>query len=282
MMPDGASVEELCNITIFREYIAENAESFYDYANNVRGREVENGRLHVVYGARKGASWGMASFSNTSANSNLRLQFLTPREGTDAASSLGWEHTVHHGTAEVKVGPNAEENAGLPGTEGGQRLSNQCLFASTLSIRLSDDVWKNHRPKETVQVRNHDKSDSENDTAGSSATPLGSAVSPQRHNTVGTPANTGSRRRPRRGNNRSVQTIPASIDPSTSESDSDYNQDVIVESSGPSSVGYHLYHSVHPYSRPTESSVSLRNIDRILIEDGSYHVYYRVEDLTLL
>ena len=122
MMPDGASVEELCNITILREYIAKNAESFYDYANNVRGREVENGRLHVVYGVRKGASWGMASFSNTSANSNLRLQFLTPREGADAASSLGWEHTVHHGTAEVKVGPHAEENAGLPGTEDGLGL----------------------------------------------------------------------------------------------------------------------------------------------------------------
>ena len=237
MMPDGASVEELCNITIFREYIAENAESFYDYANNVRGREVENGRLHVVYGARKGASWGMASFSNTSANSNLRLQFLTPREGADAASSLGWEHTVHHGTAEVKVGPHAEENAGLPGTEDGQRLSNQCLFASTLSIRLSDDVWKKHQPKETVQVCNHDKSDSENDTAGSSATSLGSSVPPQRHNAGDAPANTGSRRRPRRGNNRSLQTV----EPSPSESDSGYNQDVIVETSAPSSVGCHRY-----------------------------------------
>ena len=36
-------------------------------------------------------------------------------------------------------------------------------------------------------------------------------------------------------------------------------------------------YSVHPYSCQTESSVSLRNIDRILVENGSYHVHYRVE-----
>ncbi|KJA27004.1 hypothetical protein HYPSUDRAFT_979471 [Hypholoma sublateritium FD-334 SS-4] len=232
MMPDGASVEELCNITILREYIAKNAESFYDYANNVRGREVENGRLHVVYGVRKGASWGMASFSNTSANSNLRLQFVMPREGGDAASALGWEHTVHHGTAEVKVGPHVDENAGLPGTEDGRRLSNQCLFASTLSIRLSDDIWNKHQPKETVQVHYRDRSDSENDSVGFSSS---SAVSPQRANATGVSANTGSLRGPRRGSNRSLQLLPTSIEPSPSESDSECNHDVILEASGPSS-----------------------------------------------
>lgn len=176
----------------------------------------------------------------------MRLQFLTPREGGDAASALGWAHTVHHGTAEVKVGPHVEENAGLPGTEDGRRLSNQCLFASTLSIRYSDDVWKKHLPKETVQVCYVDRSDSKNDSAGSSANSPSSAVSPQRANAADGSANTRSRRRPRGGNNRSLQALPASIDPSPSESDLKYNHDVILES-GPSSVSCRQSHSDHPY-----------------------------------
>ncbi|KAJ7757754.1 hypothetical protein DFH07DRAFT_699793, partial [Mycena maculata] len=61
-LPHGAHLEKLENLGKMQEYAAKNAESWYRYINDVRGRGLTNGALYLVTGCEKSPSWGMASF----------------------------------------------------------------------------------------------------------------------------------------------------------------------------------------------------------------------------
>ena len=225
IMPDGASVEELSNISIFRDYIRKNAEAFYNYANNARGREISNGQLHVVYGSRKSSSWGISAFSNTSADSKLHLQFLPAAEGGRYNSSITWQHRLRSGMADVKVGPDDEEHEDLPVSEDGRKLKNQCLFASTLSIRLSDSTWNKCLPRISVKI--HDNLDSDNHFPSSSSH-LSSPLSSTSNQVNNNASRTGS---PYKTHNRVLNN-----NEHASEGD-------IIEKASPSSVNIKLFSS---------------------------------------
>ena len=165
-MPDGAFVEDLVNLSKFRDYVADHAANWYKFVNGPRGREALNGDVRVVVGCDKATSWGMVTFDNTSSaqQSNFRLKFYPLQSQHNAGTfsntssaqqsnlhlkfrplqshhyigtAYGWEHS---GVAEVRVGPEPGENQEL-GETPRRQLRNQCLFMRTLSVTLSDSVW---------------------------------------------------------------------------------------------------------------------------------------------
>ena len=138
-MPDGAHSQDLGNLGNFRDYVAEHADNWYKFVNGRRGREANNGDIRVVIGCDKTISWGMATFSNFAQQSNFRLQFRPLENGNrqSVGSAYTWEHT---GMADVRVGPDLDENDELGGTAD-HPLRNQCLFMRTLNVTLEDDVW---------------------------------------------------------------------------------------------------------------------------------------------
>ena len=104
MMPDGATMEQLCNDHALKAYIKGNGKMIYHYAKKVRGRDIENGGLHVVIGSVKSASWGIATFCNASKQSKFRLEFQSSHKyGGLAIGPMSWRHTIHSGTADVKA-----------------------------------------------------------------------------------------------------------------------------------------------------------------------------------
>ena len=142
-MPEGAYSEDLSNSLRLRQYIATHAEDWYKFVNGPRGREAQNGDLHVVVGCDKTTSWGMATFANSSLSqeTNFRLKFSALGEQQserNAGEKYMWEHS---GVAEVRVGPGRGENEELGETES-NRLQNQCLFLRTLNVTLSEKVWE--------------------------------------------------------------------------------------------------------------------------------------------
>ncbi|KDR78144.1 hypothetical protein GALMADRAFT_17050, partial [Galerina marginata CBS 339.88] len=66
-MPVGANSEDVASIAKFRKYMVANAEHWYRYILDVRGREPQNGDVLLVTGWDKTTAWGMATFSKTTA-----------------------------------------------------------------------------------------------------------------------------------------------------------------------------------------------------------------------
>ena len=149
-MPDGAYYQELGNLGKFRDYVAEHADNWYKFVNGPLGREAENGDIRVVTGCDKTISWGMATFSNFAQQSNFRLQFRPLEISTrpSVGSAYTWEHS---GMADVRVGPDLDENDELGGTAD-HPLRNQCLFMRTLNVTLEDDVWAQINPSQVTQA----------------------------------------------------------------------------------------------------------------------------------
>ena len=141
-MPQGVRSEDLGNFARFREYAAANVAHWYKFVNGLRGREAKNGDVRLVVGFDKTTSWGMATFANQTQQNNCRLRFGPPEGAglTTPASNYTWEHS---GTAEVRVGPDSEENDELKrdGDAPDVQFENQCIFVRTLNVTLTDDVW---------------------------------------------------------------------------------------------------------------------------------------------
>ena len=142
-MPEGAYSEDLSNFSRVRQYIVSHAEDWYKFVNGPRGREAQNGDLHVVVGCDKTTSWGMATFADSSLSqeTSFRLKFSALGEQQsqrNAGNKYMWEHS---GVAEVRVGPGRGENEELGETDS-NRLRNQCLFLRTLNVTLSEKVWE--------------------------------------------------------------------------------------------------------------------------------------------
>ena len=139
-MPQGAYAEDLANISQFRQYFSANAENWYRYINNIRGREAKNGDVRLVVGCDKTSSWGMATFSNSTVQ-DFRLKFkLTSESGS--RRTYGWEYS---GMVDARVGPDPEEMEELAPTDepgNSSAYKNQCLFVRTLNATLRDDAWK--------------------------------------------------------------------------------------------------------------------------------------------
>ena len=138
VMPQGAYAEDLANVSRFRQYLSANAESWYRYVNDVRGREARNGDVRLVVGCDKTSSWGMATFKDSTAR-DFHLKFK-PTDRGGSTRTCGWEYS---GMIEARVAPDPEDMVELRTTDDSGHLGrNLCLFARTLNATLRDDVWQ--------------------------------------------------------------------------------------------------------------------------------------------
>ena len=139
-MPDGAFREDLRSTTLFRDFAAENAESWYRFINGPCGWELGNGELRLVTGCDKTTSWGLAAYQNiqcegdSSDGSLLRFRKTSVAGDCVPGTTHCWEH---EGTAEVKAGPEIDED--MSGS--GARARNQCTFIRSHTVMLSDAGW---------------------------------------------------------------------------------------------------------------------------------------------
>jgi len=132
VMPKGAYRKAVKSIRNMRDYMTPSTiESWYKYAVKVRGRDLQNGDIRLVYACDKAPSWGIATVSGT----NGRPVSLTFKEVKDQGT-YEWEY---NGTADIarRVGPCRDENRDLDGV-----VHNQCLFLRTLNAQFSDQRWK--------------------------------------------------------------------------------------------------------------------------------------------
>ena len=179
-MPRGARSEDLGNYARFRKYAAANVADWYKFVNGHRGREAENGDVHLVVGSDKTTSWGIATFVNQTQQNSCRLKFC-PSEG-DSASTYTWSE--NSGATDVRAGPDSGVSDALriESDPPDFQFENQCLFVRTLNITLTDDVWADiHSTLGSVHVdprhvRDHSESAS-NHPQSSSPTGGGSNLS---------------------------------------------------------------------------------------------------------
>jgi len=129
-MPQGVQAQDLANVSVFRRYLSGNAENWYRYVNNVRGREARNGDVRLVIGCDKTSSWGMATFANSS-NRNISFNFKPNGETQNHI----WDCS---GIVEARAGPDRQETEMLTLQDGKSGiLMNQCLFVRTLNATFA-------------------------------------------------------------------------------------------------------------------------------------------------
>ena len=145
-MPQGAYHEDLKNISRFKDYALTHAESWYQYASEVSGREIGNGELHMVTGCDKTTCWGIATYSHIQAEhpeGSVTLLSFEPvgNEGHGRQLSYPTYAWDHKSAVEAKVGPEEDELMDL-WVQGSAPLRNQCTFIRSLTPALGRDDWQ--------------------------------------------------------------------------------------------------------------------------------------------
>ncbi|KAJ7471527.1 hypothetical protein B0H11DRAFT_1371391 [Mycena galericulata] len=125
-LPHGARLEKLANLESMKQHVAKNAESWYTYINDVRGRGLANGDLYLVTGCEKSSSWGMASFH--SIHEEFQLTFK-PTADANAAYKYRWK------------GIHGRKNPARTKTSKPALMINQTTFVHGFSISLGGGIW---------------------------------------------------------------------------------------------------------------------------------------------
>ncbi|KAK7016370.1 hypothetical protein R3P38DRAFT_1404851 [Favolaschia claudopus] len=154
-LPHGAHLEKLENLESMRRYAAKNAESWYQYVNQTRGRGLSNGSLYLVTGWEKAESWGMATFQDVSVQKQFQLSF---RPTTDA----------EHGYRYRWQGAHSHRKYADPRTED----LNQTTFIHAFAISVCSGIWGKLFGAETCQLVD---SSTFTDSSGRSFIPFGSS-----------------------------------------------------------------------------------------------------------
>jgi hypothetical protein len=138
-MPDGGLSEDLQNYKLMENYIAANAESWWEYVESEDcGVPTENG-IQVVVGTDKVSSWGMATFENV----ELPMEFEFKSDGTASQTrTSNWKRI------DGRAGPAEEEIRDLLMGPTMSPPRNQCVFVRTLNVSVSGTV----RDKLAVEV----------------------------------------------------------------------------------------------------------------------------------
>ncbi|KAF7302897.1 Pleiotropic drug resistance ABC transporter protein [Mycena kentingensis (nom. inval.)] len=97
-LPSGSTLCRLENIEAMRRYAATNAESWYRYVNEKRGRRLGNGRLYLITGWEKAPTGGMATFQNVAPSRDFDIALVPlqqPGGGIQYAFSRGDPARAH-------------------------------------------------------------------------------------------------------------------------------------------------------------------------------------------
>ncbi|KAJ7302886.1 hypothetical protein DFH08DRAFT_647798, partial [Mycena albidolilacea] len=127
-LPHGAHLEKLKNVASMRHYAAKNAESWYKYARETRGRELGNSGLLLIAGYEKARSWGMATFHDLSLQHKFQLSF---KPTTNAKSGHKYRWQGPYCCHKQADSPSADETP-----------LNQTTFIHAFAISLAENIWK--------------------------------------------------------------------------------------------------------------------------------------------
>jgi len=105
-------------------------QNWYRYAMDVRGRDVQNGDIRLLYGCDKAASWGIATFSTVEGNTTSFV-FNETKDCPSGSHTYCWTCNGSANT-HTRVGPSVEEGA----------VQNQCIFLQTWNAQLSAESWR--------------------------------------------------------------------------------------------------------------------------------------------
>jgi hypothetical protein len=143
MMPEDVYVVKIQNQERIRAYVSKHIVTWYAFVRQTLGRDITNGDLRVVYGYRKSTAFGIAAISTAKKQTETRLRFS---ESDGWARQSGYKYRwIQAGAADVKTGPEYRESAELmyPAYGTSRTLpENQCLFISTLDVKLSAEAWR--------------------------------------------------------------------------------------------------------------------------------------------
>ncbi|KAJ7649656.1 hypothetical protein FB45DRAFT_560 [Roridomyces roridus] len=130
-IPLGSLVQKLDSLEDMLQYARQNAESWYKYVNEVRGRRLANGSLYLITGWEKARAWGMANYRQHTTQRPFRLSF-EPTTG----DNMGVVRPKYRWTAS---GPARTRTSGFIPTE--DAPLNQTVFLHGFSISLGDSIW---------------------------------------------------------------------------------------------------------------------------------------------
>jgi hypothetical protein len=124
VLPDGGSRSDALNKRKFRELITHNAVSWYQFANETLGRDIQNGSLYLITGRDASPSYGVASFSDNSGTESVAASFLAT-EGEDDHRRRVYSWRTHHSISHrTGIGENG--------------LMNQCVFLRGFRIAVNE------------------------------------------------------------------------------------------------------------------------------------------------
>ncbi|KAF7332676.1 Pleiotropic drug resistance ABC transporter protein [Mycena kentingensis (nom. inval.)] len=75
-LPRGSTLRTLENVETLRRYAATNAESWYRYVNEIRGRRLVNGGLYLITSWEKAPTGGMATFQNVAPDRDIGVALV--------------------------------------------------------------------------------------------------------------------------------------------------------------------------------------------------------------
>ncbi|KAK7033461.1 hypothetical protein R3P38DRAFT_795399 [Favolaschia claudopus] len=156
-LPHGAQLERLENLESMRRYAAKNAESWYKYVNQTRGRGLVNGALYLVTGWEKAKSWGMATFQDVSLRSEFQIAF-SPTTDVENGYRYRWDGAYFHNK---HVDPPLSADP-----------LNQTTFIHAFAISVCSGIWGKLFGAETCQLVD---SSTFTDSSGRSFIPFGSS-----------------------------------------------------------------------------------------------------------
>jgi hypothetical protein len=130
-IPEGATLFEAEDTSIFYDIAMRHAENWYEYMIATRSRDIPNGSLYLVTGCIKTGNWGIGTLYGRPAETDY-LEF-TPRDQS-SRQPHSWKKA---GPIMTKVGPTSTD---IVVADGGE--PNQCLFFRGYKITLGTKLWK--------------------------------------------------------------------------------------------------------------------------------------------
>lgn len=143
-MPEDVFAVRVQDPDRIQSYVKFQIADWYKFVRQTLGRrDIKNGDLRVVHSYRKSTAFGIASISTSR---KLVVTQLTFQERQNSERQMGYKYRWSlSGFADTKTGPSLKESSELmyPLYGTSQTIpENQCLFVSTIDVKLSKSVWK--------------------------------------------------------------------------------------------------------------------------------------------
>ncbi|KAJ7595131.1 hypothetical protein C8J56DRAFT_1124062 [Mycena floridula] len=147
VLPDGASRITYRNLSRLKEFILENIQLWFGYANGARGRETSH--LCLVTGCDKSRSWGTAAFSTSNSEQEVSLKFVAAN--LEGGFSYTW-NTVNSAAVRVSSIPCPFQNQTvfIRGFNLTQRMSR---FGKRIRVDISDVSSLTWKPPSRLTLR---------------------------------------------------------------------------------------------------------------------------------